>query len=119
MFIFSFFLAAFSYSQETDMARVEYTYIPQVNSKCSTNTKRPFTLPILNYYRKFKPDRSYSLGTPKSNLKYFIQKKHVIQLDATLGGLFSNIQKNRMITYLDGSMAVAENISMTMVLGGL
>ena len=238
MFIFSFFIAAFSYSQETDLARVEYTYIPQVNSKnsinrfrtfvnlplklgwegCylipgfeyrnldmdindavpfekngmgrfetlrgsisavfkmknnwiiairtggelasnfeestignndinftgavyfikdrtgtkfktpsrlivgvnySTNAGRPFPLPIFNYYRKFQPDWSYSLGTPKSNLKYFIHKKHVIQLYATLDGFFSNIQKNRTITYPDGSTAVAENISMTMVLGGL
>jgi hypothetical protein len=85
----------------------------------STNAGRPFPIPIFNYYRKFQPDWSYSLGTPKSNLKYFMHEKHIIQLYATLDGFFSNIQRNRTITYPNDSTAIAENISMTMVLGGL
>jgi hypothetical protein len=85
----------------------------------STNAGRPFPIPIFNYYKKFQPNWSYSLGTPKSNLKYYISNKNNIQAFATLDGFFSNIQKNRIITFTDGSTAIADNISMTMVLGGL
>ena len=85
----------------------------------STNAGRPFPIPIFNYYRKFQPNWSYSLGTPKTNLKYFIGKKHIVQAFATLDGFFSNIQKNRIVTYSNGTSAIADNISMTMVLGGL
>ena len=47
MVIFSFFITAFCYGQETDLARIEYTYIPQVNSKNSINRFRAFVnLPL-------------------------------------------------------------------------
>ena len=85
----------------------------------STNAGRPFPIPIVNYYRKFHPEWSYSLGSPKTNLKYFCNKKNTFQAFITLDGFFSNIQKGRNVLDEDGSSTLAENISMTMVLGGV
>lgn len=85
----------------------------------STNAGRPFPIPLLNYYRKFKPNWSYSLGTPKTNLKHIINKRHAFQGFVTLDGFFSNIQNNIAIPHTDGGSNLASNISMTIVMGGL
>ena len=82
----------------------------------STTSGMPFPLPVVNYYREISPKWSYSAGVPKSNLKYSFNEKHHLQVFATLDGFFANIQNNRL---LPDSGDVAENISMTIVLGGL
>ncbi|NJW53697.1 DUF6268 family outer membrane beta-barrel protein [Salinimicrobium oceani] len=82
----------------------------------STTSGFPFPLPVINYYREFSPQWSFSAGVPKSNLKYSFNEKHHLQAFATLDGFFANLQKNRSMP-LSGE--VAENISMTIVLGGL
>ncbi|UJH92580.1 DUF6268 family outer membrane beta-barrel protein [Antarcticibacterium sp. 1MA-6-2] len=82
----------------------------------STTSGFPFPLPIVNYYREFHPNWSYTLGVPKSNLKYYIDKKNELQAFVTLDGFFANIQENREV---EGSTALAENISMTIVLAGI
>ena len=85
----------------------------------STNAGRPFPIPLINYYRKFRKNWSYSLGTPKTNIKHSLTKKQSVQAYITLDGFYSNIQRNLIVNYDDGSEATAENISMTLVLGGL
>ncbi|MBZ0327875.1 MAG: DUF6268 family outer membrane beta-barrel protein [Altibacter sp.] len=85
----------------------------------STNAGRPFPIPIINYYREFHPKWSYSLGSPKTNIKYNINTKNAIQGFITLDGFFSNIQRDLLVTYPDGSSANADNISMTLIFGGL
>lgn len=85
----------------------------------STNAGRPFPIPVINYYKKIRPNWSYSVGTPKTNIKHFFDKKHGVQAYITLDGFFSNIQNNLAIENDDGSISTAENISMTLVLGGL
>ncbi|MEM7186835.1 MAG: DUF6268 family outer membrane beta-barrel protein [Bacteroidota bacterium] len=85
----------------------------------TTNAGRPFPIPLLNYYRKFKPNWSYSLGTPKTNLKHTLGKRHAFQAYITLDGFFSNIQSNLVVPDPKGGTNVASNISMTLVLGGL
>ncbi len=85
----------------------------------STNAGRPFPIPLLNYYKKFRPNWSYSLGTPKTNLKHFLSEKQALSAFITLDGFFSNIQNDLEITNEDGSVSLAGNISMTQVLGGL
>ena len=82
----------------------------------STTSGFPFPLPIVNYYREFHPNWSYTIGVPKSNLKYYIDQKNELQAFVTLDGFFANIQKNRQV---ENSTALAENISMTIVLAGL
>ena len=85
----------------------------------STNAGRPFPLPIINYYRKFHPDWSYSLGSPKTNLKYHFGKRQTLQSFVTLDGFFSNIQNDLPLVDEEGNNALADNVSMTLVLGGL
>ena len=85
----------------------------------TTNAGRPFPIPVVNYHRKFHPNWSYSVGTPKTNLKYRHGKKHAFQGFVTLDGFFSNIQNNLEVAKTDGTSTTAENISMTLVLGGL
>lgn len=82
----------------------------------STTSGFPFPLPIINYYREFHPNWSYTVGVPKSNLKYYINKKNELQAFVTLDGFFANIQENRQVENVN---ALAENISMTIVLAGL
>lgn len=85
----------------------------------STNAGRPFPIPLINYFKKFRPNWSYSLGTPKTNIKHALSKKQSIQAYITLDGFFSNIQNNLEVFHDDGSITTAENISMTLVLGGI
>lgn len=82
----------------------------------STTSGFPFPLPVINYYREFHPNWSYTAGVPKSNLKYSINRKHELQAFITLDGFFANIQENRQI---QNTTALGENISMTIVLAGL
>ncbi len=90
-----------------------------VGIQYSTNAGRPFPLPILNYYKKFHTNWSYSLGTPKTNLKYFWKDKNALQSFVTVDGFFSNIQNNLDVHNQDGTISIADNISMTIVVGGL
>lgn len=77
---------------------------------------RNFPLPIVNYYKEFANDWTYTLGVPKTNVRYYTNTSHkdVIQAFVTLDAFFANIQSN-----LDVNGKTAENISMTLVLAGL
>ncbi|WP_455170599.1 hypothetical protein [Aegicerativicinus sediminis] len=75
---------------------------------------RNFPLPIINYYREFHPDWTYTLGIPKTNIRYKFNQNNHVQAFVGLENFFANIQANKTI---DGKLA--ENISMTTVLGGL
>ena len=85
----------------------------------STTAGRPFPLPIINYYREFAPKWSFSVGVPKSNIKYRFNKKHAVNAFATLDGFFANIQGDVVIPQQQGNSAIGENISMTTALSGL
>lgn len=81
----------------------------------STIAGRPYPLPYVNYYKRFKPNWSYVLGAPKTNIKYLFDEKNIVQAFVTLDGFFANIQGNE--NFIDNK--VAESISMTTVLSGL
>ncbi|TXD82072.1 hypothetical protein ESY86_17545 [Subsaximicrobium wynnwilliamsii] len=80
----------------------------------TTTPGRNFPLPILNYYREFHPDWTYTLGVPKTNLRYKFDKTNHVQAFLTLDNFFANIQGNKEV-----NGKIAENISMTTVLAGL
>ncbi|WP_229724448.1 hypothetical protein [Winogradskyella forsetii] len=80
----------------------------------TTTPGRDFPLPILNYYREFHPDWTYTLGVPKTNIRYKFDDVNHVQAFLTLDNFFANIQGNKMV-----NGKVAENISMTTILGGL
>ncbi|MDT0686894.1 DUF6268 family outer membrane beta-barrel protein [Autumnicola psychrophila] len=86
----------------------------------STTRGFPFPLPVINYFREFSPDWSFSVGVPKSNLRYAVSKKSTLQAFVTLDGFFANVQDNfDVIPTNNGQSAIAENISMTILLSGL
>jgi len=80
----------------------------------STTPGRNYPLPIINYYREFHPNWTYTLGVPKTNIRYKFDETNHVQAFLTLDNFFANIQGNK-----DVNGKVAENISMTTVLGGL
>ena len=84
----------------------------------STTPGRNYPLPLINYHRKFRENMTYTIGVPKSNIRYYMNasKKDAIQAFATLDNFFGNIQQNIQIPDTD---VVAENISMTNVLAGI
>ncbi len=82
----------------------------------STTSGIPFPVPVVNYYREFHPAWSYTLGVPKTNVRYDFNERNSLQAFVSLDGFFANIQENRL---LQSSRQRAENISMTIVLGGL
>jgi len=56
-------------------------------------TGLPYPLPLISYYKRFKPNWSYTLGIPRSDFKFHIKEKHVIQTALFLDGYYVNIQK--------------------------
>lgn len=80
----------------------------------TTTPGRNFPLPIINYYREFAPKWTYTLGVPKTNIRYKFDDKNHVQAFVTLDNFFANIQGNKIV-----GDKVAENISMTIILGGL
>lgn len=80
----------------------------------STTPGRDFPLPIINYYKEFHPNWTYTLGVPKTNVRYKFDKINHVQAFLTLDNFFGNIQKNIIV-----DEKLAENISMTTILGGL
>lgn len=86
----------------------------------STTSGIPFPLPIINYFKRFVPQWSYTLGVPKTSLKHHLNEKSSIQGFVTLDGFFANVQENFNITPDNpGTGSLAENVSMTIVLGGI
>ncbi|WP_220399459.1 DUF6268 family outer membrane beta-barrel protein [Galbibacter sp. BG1] len=74
----------------------------------------PAPLPYVNYHKDFSEHWAYTLGVPKTNLKYKINENNVLQAFVTLDGYYANIQENVILGY-----ETAESISMTTVLSGL
>ncbi|EDM44867.1 hypothetical protein SCB49_02064 [unidentified eubacterium SCB49] len=85
----------------------------------NTTAGRPFPLPVINYYREFAPKWSFSLGVPKSNIKYRFNDKHAVNAFATLDGFYANIQGDIAIPKDQEGTVRGENISMTTALSGL
>jgi len=81
----------------------------------SQNRGYVFPLPFISYYKKFRPDWSFNLGVPKTNLQYHLTDKHRFKLFAQLDGFTSNIQNGALIN----GEEYAELINMSLINGGL
>ncbi len=80
----------------------------------NTTTGIPFPLPFINYNRKVNEKWSYTLGVPKMNLKYNINKKNSLQSFAGLDGYFANLQEPILINNKQ-----ANSISLSVLVAGL
>ncbi|MEW7292613.1 hypothetical protein [Aquimarina sp. 2304DJ70-9] len=78
-----------------------------------------FPLPIINYFKRFHPSWSYSVGTPKTSIKYFFNEKNTLQAFVGLDRFYGNLQNNRAFVDENGEVKVAENASMLNVMGAL
>lgn len=88
----------------------------------STVPGRSYPLPILNYFKEFKPNWTYTLGVPKTNVRHYFNDSHkdALQAFATLDNVYSNIQQNfKPISNDNPDGKNAESIQETIVLLGL
>ncbi|QHI36869.1 hypothetical protein IMCC3317_22390 [Kordia antarctica] len=81
----------------------------------SGNAGFNFPLPFVSYFRKFRPDWSYNLGIPKTNLQYYFSQKHRLKAYAQLDGFTSNLQRD--VPIINGE--AARSINMSLILTGL
>lgn len=63
----------------------------------NTSSGLPIPLPVVSYFRRFHPDWSFSLGIPKSSLKYYPANKHTVEASLFLDGYFANSQIDLII----------------------
>lgn len=80
----------------------------------NSTTGLPIPLPMLNYYRKVNKNWSYTLGIPKSNLKYYFNDKNIVQTFITLDGYYAHIQNA-----VNVNNQSAQHISLRVIVGGL
>lgn len=103
-----------------DKEEVEIPWRLILGLRYSTTTGFPFPLPIVSYYRKWAENWSYTVGIPKTNMKYHFSENSELQAFVTLDGFFANIQRNidtQPLIFNDRPKA--ESISMTILLSGL
>lgn len=79
------------------------------------NSGFDFPLPLVSYYKKFRPNWSYSIGVPKSNLQYHFSEKHRLKAYAQLDGFTSNLQRD--VPFVDGE--AARSINLSLIIAGL
>lgn len=89
----------------------------------SNTPGRWFPLPILNYYKEFHPNWTYTLGLPKTNLRHYLNRKRkdAFQVFVTLDNDYANIHDDFAPNSPDQNpdRRIAENIQVTMGIAGL
>lgn len=81
----------------------------------NSTTGIPVPLPLVSYQKRFHPNWTYTLGIPKSQLRHFINERHLLDVALFLDGYFVNIQNE--IRLPGGERADA--ISLSAVVGSL
>ena len=111
-----FFINAGAYAikDRTKDRSIEKPYRLILGLSYDATTGIPFPLPVVSYFRRVNKKWSFSVGVPKSNLKYFFNKNSVIQVFAGLDGYFANLQEP--LIFNDRQV---ENISLSVAVGGL
>lgn len=84
----------------------------------STQSGRPFPLPVINYFKTINEKWEYTLGVPKTKLTYLFNEKNRLTAFAELDGFYANVQEPIGFQNVNGEMKYAEDITMTVVLGG-
>ena len=103
------FIKSYKYDSEYKKARL------LIGSRYSNPASINFPLPIINFTKRFHPSWSYSLGTPKTNIKYFLGEKHAFQAFVSLDRFFGNIQNSRIVIDENGNARKAESASMLII----
>ena len=80
----------------------------------NATTGLPFPLPFVSYFREINEKWSFSVGVPKSNLKYTFNEKNIMQTFVGLDGYLAHLQEP---TIINGQNV--DHISLSVALGGL
>ncbi|WP_242132057.1 DUF6268 family outer membrane beta-barrel protein [Aestuariivivens marinum] len=80
----------------------------------NATTGLPFPLPFVSYFREINDKWSFSLGVPKSNLKYALNAKNNVQAFVGLDGYLAHLQEPSLV---NGQQV--DNISLSVAIGGL
>ena len=104
----------FAIKDRTDAKDIDKPYRLVVGLTYNSTTGVPFPLPFVSYFRRVNEKWSYSIGVPKSNVKYFFSEKSILQTFAGLDGYFANIQNPITV-----NQEIADNISLSVAIGGL
>ena len=70
-------------------------------------------LPVVYYEKRFHPNWSYTLGVPKTGMKYFTKKEHFYQAEVIIDGYYVNIQNDILLA----DRVLSTDVSSTAVLG--
>ncbi|WP_239990742.1 DUF6268 family outer membrane beta-barrel protein [Marixanthomonas ophiurae] len=88
----------------------------------STTPGRNYPLPLINYFREFRPNWTFTLGVPKTNIRHYLNDSHkdAIQAFATLDNIYANLQNNFVpMSSQNPNNKQVENIEHTIGLLGL
>ncbi|NND16102.1 MAG: hypothetical protein HKN89_07235 [Eudoraea sp.] len=81
----------------------------------NATTGLPIPLPLINYFKRFHPNWAYTLGIPKSQLRYYLTDKHILDVSLFLDGYFVNIQDEIIVP----GDELASAISLSAVVGSV
>ena len=60
----------------------------------NSTTGLPVPLPLINYYKRFDPKWSFTLGIPRSDLRYHVSERNTMLMALFLDGYFVNAQND-------------------------
>lgn len=60
----------------------------------NSTTGLPVPLPLINYYRRFHPNWSFTLGIPRSDFRYHLSDRNTMLMALFLDGYFVNAQND-------------------------
>lgn len=75
----------------------------------NSTTGLPFPLPLINYHKRFHRNWSYSLGIPRTDLRYHIKDNHSLRMALFLDGYFVNVQNDILLP--DGELGSSVSLS--------
>ncbi|WP_439153210.1 DUF6268 family outer membrane beta-barrel protein [Winogradskyella sp.] len=105
---------AYMIKDRTDATDIPKPYRLILGLTYNTTAGVPFPLPFVSYYRRVNENWSFNAGVPKSNLKYFINERNMVQTFVVLDGYYAHLQEP---TSVNGESV--DNISLSVAVGGL
>lgn len=104
----------FFIKDRTKIKAIEKPYRLILGLTYNTTAGIPFPLPLISYFRRVNEKWTYSVGVPKMNAKYFVNKKNAIQAFASLDGYFAHLQRPTMAVNQR-----VDNISLSVAVTGI
>ena len=73
----------------------------------NSTTGLPVPLPLINYYRRFHPKWSFTLGIPRSDFRYHLTNRNTFLMALFLDGYFVNAQNDIILPDNDLGSAIS------------